>query len=74
MKRIITVAEFSNALDVKYNLLKDMLEQAEIPYIISNENARLVEPFIHSPGNEAIEIKVYEDQFEEANEIFKSIR
>ncbi len=74
MKQLITIAEFSNALDAKYSLLKDMLEQAKIPYIITNENARLVEPFIISPSNEAIEIKVYEDRFVEANEILKSIQ
>ncbi len=74
MKRLITVAEFSNALDVKFSLLKDMLKQAKIPYIISNENARSVEPFVLSPSNEAIEIKVYEDSFVKANEIFESIQ
>ena len=74
MKKLVSIAEFSNAHDVKYNLLKDMLVQAGIPFIITNENARLVEPFIVSPSNEAIEVKVYEDKYQEANEVFKSIQ
>ena len=73
MKKLITIAEFSNALDIKLNLLKDMLEQAGIPNVITNENARLIEPFIVSPSNEAIEIKVSMDKFDKANEILKSI-
>ena len=73
MKQLVTVAEFSHALDIKYSLLKDMLDQANIPYVVENENARIVEPLIVSPSNLAIEIKVYEDRFEEAHDIFKSI-
>ncbi len=74
MNRLITIAEFDNTYDVKYSLLKDMLEQAKIPYILSNENARSVELFIVSPSNMSIEVKVYEDRLVEATEIVKSIQ
>jgi len=73
MNKLITIAEFDNTYDVKYSLLKDMLEQAKIPYIISNENARSVEVFVISPSNMSIEVKVYEDSLVEATEILKSI-
>ena len=74
MKQLTTIAEFNNIYDVKFSLLKDMLEQAEIPYIVSNENARIVEPFIVSPSNMSIEIKIYEDRLAEVKEIIKSIQ
>jgi len=73
MNRLITISEFDNTYDVKYSLLKDMLEQAKIPYIICNENARSVEVFVISPSNMSIEVKVYEDSLVEAKEILKSI-
>ena len=74
MEKLITIAEFDNTYDVKYSLLIDMLEQAEIPYIKSNENARSVEIFIASPSNMAIEIKVYESYLEQSLQIVRSIR
>jgi len=73
MNRLITIAEFDNIYDVKFSLLKDMLDQAKIPYITTNENARSVELFVVSPSNMSIEIKVYEDKLEEVKEIIDSI-
>jgi len=73
MNRLITIAEFDNIYDVKFSLLKDMLEQAKIPYITTNENTRSVELFVVSPSNMSIEIKVYEDKLEEVKEIIDSI-
>ena len=74
MNRLITIAEFDNTYDIKYSLLIDMLEQAEIPYILSNQNARTVEFYVVSPSNMSIEVKVYEDRLNEAMEIVKSIQ
>ena len=73
MEKLITIAEFSNTYDVKYNLLIDMLEQSDIPYILSNQNARTVEFYVLTPSNMSIEVKVYKDRLNEAMEIVKSI-
>ncbi len=74
MKRLVTVAEFPTSFDIKYSLLKDMLEQAEIPYIEVNENMRGLKPFPISPSNISIEIKVYEEYVEKVQEIIQSIK
>ena len=74
MKRLITLAEFDNVFDVRFNLLKDMLEEAGIEYLTSNENSRAVKPALSSiPTNISIEIKVYEENLEEAVKIMGSI-
>ncbi|MFC2137565.1 putative signal transducing protein [Bacteroidota bacterium] len=74
MKELITIAVFNNAFDIKYNLLKDMLDEADIKYITNNENARVVKPmpFI-TPTNMSIDIKVYEKDLDEAVKIMASI-
>ena len=74
MKRLITIAEFPTTFDIKYSLLKDMLEQAEIPYFEVNENMRALKPFPISPSNISIEIKVYEEYLEEVAKIIESIK
>jgi hypothetical protein len=74
MDKLITIAEFNNTYDIKYNLLIDMLEQADIPYILSNQNARTVEFYVVSPSNMAIEVKVYDERLKEAMEIVESIQ
>ena len=74
MKRLITVAEFPTPYDVKYSLLKDMLDQAKIPYLEVNENMRGLKPFPISPSNISIEIKVYEEYLEEVAKIIESIK
>jgi hypothetical protein len=71
---LITIAEFDNTSDIKYSLLKDMLDQAGIPYLINNENFRSVEPYLVSPSNMSIEVKVYEDSLVPALEILRSIQ
>ena len=73
MEKLITLAQFHNTTDIKYSLLKSMLDQAEIKYIIVNENARNVEPFVITPSNLSIEIKIYDSDIEIAFEILKSI-
>ncbi len=74
MKQLITVAVFSNTFDIKYSLFKDMLDQAKIPYLVVNENARSLKQFPMGPSNISIEIKVYEEYLEEAVKIIQSIQ
>ena len=74
MKKLITLAVFDNIFDVKYNLLKDMLDEAGINYITNNENARIIKPMPYTtPTNLSIDIKVYEDDLEQAIKILESI-
>ena len=74
MSKLISLAVFDNVFDVKYNLLKDMLDEAGIAYITSNENTRIIKPALFTtPANVAINIKVYEDRLEEALTILRSI-
>ncbi len=74
MKRLVTLEEFDNVFDVKFNLLKDMLEEAGIAYLTNNENSRTVKPvFATTPTNISIDIKVYEENLEEAVKIMRSI-
>ena len=74
MNQLITIAEFPNVFDVKYSLIKDMLEEAGIPYITNNENARVIKPMMANISNISLEIRVYEEDLEEALEILKSIK
>ncbi|MCZ4696190.1 hypothetical protein DWB61_16230 [Ancylomarina euxinus] len=73
MDKLVTLAEFGNAIEVKYNLLKDMLDQAGIKYVVINENARNVEPMLMTPSNIAIEIKILESDLERALKLLESI-
>lgn len=74
MKNLVTLAVFDNVYEVKFNLLKDMLEEAKIPYLAKNENSRAVKPALSMIAtNVAIDIKVYENDIEEALKIWKSI-
>lgn len=74
MKKLVTLAVFDNVIEVKFNILKDMLEEAEIPYLTKNENARKVKPTLSMVAtNIAIEVKVYEEDLEEALKIWHSI-
>lgn len=74
MSKLVTLAVFENVFDVRYNLLKDMLDEAGISYIAANENARSVKPMpFMTPTNISIDIKVYEDRLEEAMDILNSI-
>ncbi len=74
MKRLVTLAVFDNIFDVKFNLLKDMLEEAGIEYLTGNENSRSVKPVLSIvPSNISIDIKVYEENLDDAVRIMKSI-
>lgn len=72
--RLVTIAEFPNLFDVKFSLLKDMLEDAGIPFITNNENARTTKPLIANISNLAIDIRVYEEDLSAAMEILQSIK
>ena len=74
MKRLVTVAVFPTSFDIKYNLLKDMLDEAKIPFIEVNANMRGLEQFPIGPSNISIEIKVYEEYLEEVAKIIESIK
>ncbi len=73
--KLITLAIFDNTFDVTFNLLKDMLDEAGINYVVNNENSRAVKPMpFMAPLNLSIDIKIYEDDLKEATAILKSIR
>jgi len=75
MSNLASLAVFDTIFDIKFNLLKSMLDEAGIWYITSNENARSVKPPLSMiPTNVTIEIKVQKENFEEAVEILKSIQ
>lgn len=75
MKKLITLAVFDNIFDVKFNLLKEMLDEAGINYLTTNENAKAVKPVMFPvASNLSIELKVYEDDIKEAGRIFQSIK
>lgn len=75
MKKLITLAVFDSALDIRYNLLKDMLEEAGIHYLTNNENLRMVKPLPWmTPSNLSIDIKVYQENLEEARRILETIK
>lgn len=74
MKRLITIAEFPHPVDVKLHLLKELLEEAEIPYLVTNENVRAVKPMMAVISNLSIELKVYEENLQRALELMESIQ
>lgn len=75
MNKLVTLAVFDNVFDVKFNLLKDMLDEAGIPFFVTNENTRIVKPALAmTPANLSIEIKVYETEAGKAYEILESIK
>ena len=52
-----------------------MLDEAGIGYITTNENARTVKPMPYMvPTNVSIEIRVYEENLDEAIKILRSIK
>jgi hypothetical protein len=61
-------------MDIKFNLLQNMLDEAGIPYLTNNENSRAVKPGLSMmPSNVAIDILVYEENLESAVQILESI-
>ncbi|HPR31225.1 MAG TPA: DUF2007 domain-containing protein [Prolixibacteraceae bacterium] len=74
MKKLYTIAEFTNPFEVKLNLLKDMLEQAGIPFFTTNEFTRTIKPAIFTPSDLSIEVRVYEEDLRAAVDIYRSIQ
>lgn len=73
MSKLLTLTVFSNSFDVKFNLLKDMLSEANIPFVATNEFNRSVKAEIFPPSNMGIEVKIDEEYVGGALAILKSI-
>ncbi|WP_297090017.1 DUF2007 domain-containing protein [uncultured Draconibacterium sp.] len=75
MNKAVTIATFTSNFDVKYMLFKEMLEEAGIKFMTVNEITSTVDGiFSGSPTNIGIEIRVIEENAEEALEIYNSIK
>lgn len=75
MSKAVTVATFTSNFDMKYMLFKEMLEEAGIAFMLVNEITSTIDgTFSGSPSNIGIEIRVMEEKFEEALEIYNSIK
>lgn len=74
MNTVLTVATFTSNFDMKYILFKEMLDEAGIQYMLVNEITSTIDGiFRGSPTNIGIEIRVTEENFEEAIQILNSI-
>lgn len=75
MSTPVTVATFTTNFDMKYMLFKEMLDEAEIQYMVVNEISSTIDgTFAGSPSNIGIEIRVMEENAEEALKILESIK
>ena len=75
MSKPLTIATFTTNFDMKYMLFKEMLDEAGIEYMTVNEITSTVDGvFRGSPTNIGIEIRVMEENVEEALEILNSIK
>ncbi|MEN8117161.1 MAG: DUF2007 domain-containing protein [Bacteroidota bacterium] len=71
----VTIASFTTNFDMKYLLFKEMLEEAGIKYMLVNEITSTVDgTFKGSPTNIGIELRVMEEDVEEASKILNSIK
>lgn len=74
MSKLVKIAEFDNVFDIRFNLLKDMLDEAEIGYVTNNENSRSVKPTLSMVASSiAIDVLVCKENLEEALKILNSI-
>ncbi len=74
MSSPVTIATFTTNFDMKYMLFREMLAEAGIQYMVVNEITSTVDgTFAGSPTNIGIEIRVMEENAEEAIEIYNSI-
>ena len=74
MGKLVEIAVYDTAFDVKFNMLKDMLDEAGIPFLVTNEKMRTLKPLASmGPSNVGIGLKVDEENLEEAMKILKSI-
>ena len=75
MNKAVTIATFTSNFDMKYMLFREMLQEAEIEYVVVNEITSTIDgTFAGSPSNVGIEIRVLEENAAEAVEIFNSIK
>ena len=75
MNKAVTIASFTSNFDMKYIIFREMLEEAGIKYMLVNEITSTIDgTFAGSPSNIGIEIRVMEENAEEAVEIFNSIK
>lgn len=75
MSSPITIATFTTNFDMKYMLFKEMLDEAGIQYMVVNEISSTIDgTFGGSPSNIGIEIRVMEENEEEAIKILDSIK
>lgn len=75
MSKAITIASFTSNFDMKYMLFREMLEEGGIEYIVVNEITSTIDgTFAGSPSNIGIEIRVLEENAEEALQIYNSIK
>lgn len=75
MNNSVTVATFTSNFDMKFLLFREMLDEAGIKFVVVNEITSTVDGiFAGSPTNMGIEIRVLEENLEEAIQIFDSIK
>ncbi|MCK3684552.1 DUF2007 domain-containing protein [Maribellus sp. YY47] len=75
MSTPVTVATFTSNFDMKYILFKEMLEEAGIEYMLVNEITSTIDGiYTGSPSNIGIELRVMEENLQEALEILNSIK
>lgn len=75
MSSSVTIATFTTNFDMKYMLFKEMLDEAGIKYMVVNEITSTIDgTFAGSPSNMGIEIRVLEENAEEAVKIYNSIQ
>lgn len=75
MSKAVTVATFTTNFDVKFMMFREMLDEAGIQYTTVNEITSTIDgTFAGSPTNIGIEIRVLEENAEEATKILESIK
>lgn len=75
MSKALTVATFTTNFDMRYMLFREMLEEAKIEYMVVNEITSTIDgTFAGSPSNIGIEIRVMEEDLDEATKILDSIK
>lgn len=74
MSKALTIATFTSNFEMKYMMFKEMLDEAGIMYSVVNEITSTIDgTFAGSPSNMGIEIRVLEENAEEAVKIYNSI-
>ena len=75
MDNPVTVVTFTTAVDIKYMLFKEMLEEAGINYMLINEHTSSLDGvFKFAPTNIGIEVRVMPENLDEALAIWNSIK